>query len=644
MSASVYRGGNRGDAWDAGGFSYRVRLTARSLLPWLLTLFAAAAWAQPAIHIKAASLRGPDGTAADVNLPDSWNARKRSGTWEYEVAFDSEVAPSESWGLYVPRAGNRLAVHLNGRRIGQLGHFDGDLSDHAQHPHFFFLPADTMKPGRNVLRFVVQGERARYAGLSSMVVGPAAAVRPLYVWREVAQVWGSFAIISVSLVFGLIAGALAFSVRDRSFAIFAAACLFCAVRTSYAVVTDPPMDYRLWAALVDACYAGYLACLCLFCVEVLELHRRWITAATTTLIAATLVLAPLHAAWRLAGARQVLLALMVIYAATLCLTVIIEWYRSRSPASRVLAAAGAASVGMAIHDHILVFYTSDGYASFALARYSLLIFIVAMGWLLVDRYARQAKQESRLRVEVAHELQMKKEELEAQFDRQQQLAAENAQQRERRRILQDLHDGMGLQLNGLLGMLQNGPLQRDNLSREVRTTIEQMRMLMDSTEAFDGDVSILLGHIRYRIEQRLARQGIRLEWEAALAQPQRVLPPQRAIALQRMMFELATNTLKHSGATAVSFCARDGAQADAALSIVYADNGQGFIPDGAKAGIGTRSIDRRVSDLDGQLTVNTGQARGVRYELEIPASSFDAEPVAVRSTTLRGAAELPNSG
>ena len=32
------------------------------------------------------------------------------------------------------------------------------------------------------------------------------------------------------------------------------------------------MNYRLWSALMDGCYAGYLACLCLFCVDALRLH------------------------------------------------------------------------------------------------------------------------------------------------------------------------------------------------------------------------------------------------------------------------------------------------------------------------------------------------------------------------------------
>lgn len=568
-----------------------------------------------------------------VALPDSWNRSGREGTWEYTLGFDGPTS-SEPWAIYLPRAGNRFAVHLNGQQIGRFGRFEADLSDHAQRPHFLFLPDAALRAGANELRIVVQGERARYAGLAPVAVGPAHELRLRFVWREALQTWGSFAIVAISLALGLSALALARRSRDRSFGVFSAACLFCALRTSYALVSDPPMDYRLWAGLLDASYAGYLVCLCLFCTERLQLRNAWIGWATAALLAGVLVLVPLSAWAREAWARQALLALMVLYAFALCLAVIAAWYRQRTPASRVLAAAGGVAVALAVHDHVLVFYTRDGYGSFALARYSLITFVVAMAWLLVDRYARQSTEEARLREQVAAELARRTQDLEAQFDRQQQLAAENAQAHERRRLLQDLHDGMGLQLNGLLGMLQQGPLQRDELSREVRTAIEQMRMLMDSAEGFEGDVSILLGHIRYRIEQRLQRQGIRLVWDVQLAQPQRVLPPARAIALQRLVFELATNTLKHAGAREAMLWARDGGDAGDPLRLVFEDDGRG-IRHGVAAGMGTRSIARRAEDLGARLWRRDRDGGGTHVGIEILAEAFLPPHVG------RGAADAP---
>ncbi len=582
-----------------------------------LTAMVPPAWAQGTQHIDRATLSSAGAAStASVRLPDSWNRSGRSGTWTYALAFSLVEKPIDPWSAYVPRIGNRAAVSLNGRVIERFGRLEDDIADYSNRPQLITLPADALVPGRNVLTFVVQGEKARYAGLSDVTLGPSAALSTRFLLREALQLWGSFAVILVSALFALIAGIVAVRTRDRSFALFTGACLFCALRTSYAIFVEPPMDYRLWAAVLDACYAGYLACLCLFCVGALDMRYRWIPAATAALVASTAVLLPVYAWLRVATARDVILALMLVYALALCVAFVHHWRRTRTEASRYIALAGIVSCALAVHDHLVILHGADGYSKVALARYSLMLFVLAMGALLVDRYARQIQTEMALRVEVRDELESKRHELEAHFDRQQVLASRNAQQLERERLMQDLHDGMGLQLTGLLGIVQDKPLERAELTLEVRTAIEQMRMLLDNTAPFDGDLSILMGHIRYRIEHRLAQRGIALEWKVVLQTPERPVATEHAIALQRLVFEWVTNTLRHSGATVVSFSAQDASPSCPGLHLVYQDNGRGFTKS-ATAGFGTKTIRRRVADLGGQLDVTSSAGAGVRYDIRI---------------------------
>ena len=599
------------------------RPRARYWVGFALLLFWDPVQADEIIHIRSAKLQLPDGTEArTVALPDAWNASGRSGTWVYRMEFSIASSPSQSWGLYVPRTGNRAVLYLNDLLVGELGRLDGDVSDHAQRPHYFFVRAGTLRAGRNELRIVVQGEKARYAGLSRIEIGPVDVVHRSFAVRETLQIWGSFAIILISIVFALIAIVLAGKTKDRAFAIFAAACVFCAFRTSYAVVVEPPFDYRLWTAAIDASYVAYLVCLCMFCADVLALHRRWTNGATILLIAGAAVLVPQYGWWRDVSARQLLLSLMIFYATSLCVAVIVKWWRTRSLASAYLASAGAVSIALAIYDHVTVFYAADGYSTFATARYSLLIFVLAMGALLVDRFVRQVEQEARLRADVERQLLERTHEMELHFDQQQAIAAQRVQKQERQHLMEDLHDGMGLQLHGLLGLVQSGSLERNQLTREVRTAIEQMRLLLESAEGFDGDVSLLLGDIRYRIEQRLQRQGIRLDWNSTLVQPQRMLAPQHAIALQRLVFELVTNTLKHSGAQVVTLSILDDPNASGGLYLSYADDGCGYEADQARVGVGTRSIQRRVADLGAEFTFTAGQGSGVHIRLSIPSNAF----------------------
>lgn len=591
-------------------------------------------WITSATRIDAAAAAQAAAGEA-VRLPDAWNREGRAGLWIYRAGFEvpagqpglsGQAGPTGStgstgspgqWGLYVPRVGNRVRVMLNGRSVGQLGGFEGDLSDHAQRPQFFHLPTELLRPGANTLEFTLQGERARYAGLSPMMVGPVDAVRRAFVWRELLQTWGSFAIVVVATVFALASGALAAVMRDRVFLLFALSCAFCAVRTTYALVTATPFDYRLWNLIVDFAFTGYLACLCLFCLEVLKTRRRWVLGATAALLAATLVLVPLYAYGRLAWARQAWTSAMVVYSLALSLMVIAVWWRTRTTPARILAVAGGLSVAMGVYDHVLVFYTSDGFSSFALVRYSLLLFMAAMAWVLVDRYAGQARREQDIRRQLAADLQERTAQLMAQFEHQRELIETAAHQRERERLIQDLHDGMGLQLNTLLGMVEQGGLQPRDLTLEVRTAIDQMRMLVDSSGAFEGSLPELLGHIRYRIENRLQRVGLQLGWANELPATLNQVEPAKAIALQHLIFELTTNVIKHAGATRMSIAVAPAADGQM-IHLDVRDDGQGFEAGDARPGLGMRSIQRRVADLAGAIEVQSAPGNGSQYRITFP--------------------------
>lgn len=179
---------------------------------------------------------------------------------------------------------------------------------------------------------------------------------------------------------------------------------------------------------------------------------------------------------------------------------------------------------------------------------------------------------------------------------------------------------MGLQLHALLAQIETGPVERGELSREVRTAIEQMRMLVSNVERFDGDALMLFGQIRHQIERRLRHSGIRLQWDALAEVPDIDLGGERGIALQRLMFELTTNVIRHSGASRmrVEFQAGVG---DGGLGIAVSDDGIGFDPANADAGHGTgqRSLFKRLQDLGATGGYRPAAGQGTRFELQLPA-------------------------
>jgi signal transduction histidine kinase len=553
-----------------------------------------------------------------VQLPDSWNKVAREGTLEYALPFTLPSVPAESWGLYVPRAGNRFSIRLNGQNIAQVGEFDDLSSDHAQKPHFFFLPKELLQTNQNQLMITVQGEKARYAGLSSVFIGPLADVRPMFVWREILQTWGSFSIVIVALIFGLISAGLAFTTRDHLFTIFAAACLFSAVRTSYAVVTRVPIPYPFWQLLIDTCYAGYLVCLCLFSVRALKIQRKWVYGLTAMFLLGTFILVPAYAFGQNALARQIWTFTMIAYALCLSWLVIGTWFRERTPNGVPLVIAATLSVFLALYDHALVFYSKDGYGSFAVARYSLLFFLVAMGWFLITHYADQVKIERNYKKQLATELQNKTLELYAQFQKQEQLILEVAQNEEHKKLVQDLHDGMGLQLSTLLVMVEKGGFGQAELTSEVRTAIEQMRMLVDGAQTFDGNFDQVLGHIRYRIESRLRRCNIKLNWHVDYADLHPTLSDKATMALQRLIFELCTNVIKHSKANEVQLKVTSATHETRTLQIEFSDDGTGLLLSEPNYGSGAATLRRRLDELKARAVSTSLPNGGLQYQIFIP--------------------------
>ena len=199
-----------------------------------------------------------------------------------------------------------------------------------------------------------------------------------------------------------------------------------------------------------------------------------------------------------------------------------------------------------------------------------------------------------------------------------------AQVQEREKLVQDLHDGMGMQLHGLLNMVEQGDTAPGELTSEVRTAIEQLRTLVDSAEPFDGDLSQLFGHIRHRIEVRLRRAGIELQWRTHIPQIDRSIEPTKASALQQVLFELVTNSLKHSRARVITVEAQIDERSDQ-LIVAYADDGIGFDTMNVQRGGGTRSIRRRLADLNATHQVHSTSGTGTHVSMSVPMATLFAD-------------------
>lgn len=203
------------------------------------------------------------------------------------------------------------------------------------------------------------------------------------------------------------------------------------------------------------------------------------------------------------------------------------------------------------------------------------------------------------------------------------IKAREATEKERNRLLREMHDGLGAQLTTALYAARNKEASIEEVTNYLQLALEDLRIMMDSMQAFDGDVATLLGQLRYRLERRIQQAGLVLEWKVDDLPDFPNMTPQDALNLQRIVQEALVNTIKHAQASKVSLVAK--MKASNCLKILVSDDGCGFEEQAVEAsGRGLSNLHYRAVELQAKLTINSQLGRGSSVELLIPVSQTSA--------------------
>jgi hypothetical protein len=168
--------------------------------------------------------------------------------------------------------------------------------------------------------------------------------------------------------------------------------------------------------------------------------------------------------------------------------------------------------------------------------------------------------------------------------------------------MRDMHDGVGMHLSSAIRQLQGGQVGTDLIEQTLRDSLDHLKLTVDSMSLREGDVTGLLGSLRYRLAPRLQAAGLQLHWQVDELPhwPQGHVDNMRH--LQYIVFEAVSNALQHAQASALWLRA----SVDAGdIVVCVEDNGCGFglvghNPNDAE-GKGLRGMRNRVQSMGGQL-------------------------------------------
>ncbi len=237
--------------------------------------------------------------------------------------------------------------------------------------------------------------------------------------------------------------------------------------------------------------------------------------------------------------------------------------------------------------------------------------LAVIGWLLF----RQQKMRNRQQAQ-EHDLKTAISQIETQ----------NKLQEQRLQISRDLHDNIGSQLTFIISSVDNLKYAFDigntklgsklfGISNFAQETIVELRdtiWAMNNNEiSFDDLQARLLNFIE---KAREAKGDIRFSFTVDPELGNVKLTSIVGMNIHRTIQEAINNALKYSGASEIGiYISKQGED----VRIVIDDNGSGFDQKNVQRGNGLSNMEKRIGDIGGNISIDSGNGRGTRITLDL---------------------------
>ena len=608
---------------------------------------AAAPQRDGAVHITRAELLSIAGTGysapprriEDAGLPsDGWQAVSLPHTAGRELVPTSSgnvqtvtdwyridlagLAPSvQPRLLYLPRW--KTLGHIAVYGDGVLLHQSQGSAVHNGYNHPLLLPlnaaARTPSPASVLIR--VDRLRSSGSGFSTVWVGNQDALGWRYHARQLLQVqlpfMGSAAFLAV--------GAFAFAVwlgkrRESLYLLFFAISTMAFLRTLHYFVSGDylPISDEWFEWITVASLLWLIILIHLFLQRLHQQPTPWLTRPSVALALACSVATLPHASTAMPSLYLLtpLLNLAVLPIAVMIFAVNLrKALRSKFPEGRLVAGWAVLAVVFTSYDGLLqnnLVSPESVYTS----PYAIISLFFIFSYIMFQRYTGAFAEVARLNKGLAQRLQAREAELEQSYRRLRVTENEQMLGAERRRLMQDMHDGLGSSLISAIRSVEQGAMTDTEISGVLKGCMDDLKLAIDSMESVDADLLLLLATLRFRLAPRIESAGVALHWEVQPVPALSWLDPGGALHILRIMQECVANVLRHTRATTIRFSTATDGQG---VCVVIEDNGAGFAVEEAlrRSGRGLRNQQRRALAIGGTVRWESGSG-GTRFTLWLP--------------------------
>lgn len=506
---------------------------------------------------------------------------------DYRVPWPAELhyqkAAETRLAILLPRVGTRFRVLLNGQELHDVGWRAPEerTVNAGWFPYLVSLPSALLasNPADNRLDIQVRGELLERSGLWPLHIGDqdvlAERYRSLYGW----QVTGTWMMVMTALLMAFMAAFLWGIMRERLFGLMALASLAHTVRLVLSVVVEPPLSYDTYFLLHRISFTLYCGFLYLFIEDLFGLRLRLARSLAIALLAVgpfwmvVTLLTRDYDLYRMWAGVLAVVAFVILSQ----VTVLTGWGRRMTRDQILVMVVAGFTFVTGLRDFLVVQLNFPGDADIRWMSIGSLALMLTLGWVLLQRSTESIREVRHLNETLAEKVAEREADLRAAFEQLRASEQHRAIENERRRLMRDMHDGLGSQLVQTLNMVrsQREGVDRHAIASMIHHALEELRMTLDSLEPMEGDLPTILGTLRQRIAPALDAAGIELDWQVEEVPAVPGLDSRGVMHLFRCVQEAFANVVRHANATQVTV--RTWSQDDVAYLSV-ADNGRGLPP------------------------------------------------------------------
>ncbi|SOH93974.1 Signal transduction histidine kinase [Monaibacterium marinum] len=534
---------------------------------------------------------------APVTLPyfviDNENSKKATLTF----SFDRTDLPSDLTAVYLPRLSDNMSLTINGTS------FTSRIHDTAPYyrslwnrPFYAIIPDSVLQDYNNTLNIELSATQERNLALVAIHIGEADALLLRSELMHLYRVGFSRFALGLTIATAIsLAIFWLFRQRKPQFLLMAAAAACATVYSLQWTRLDQIFDLPDTTTARDLAVLGQIYFILRYADMSLSMRLPVLLRAIEATAVATVFFALTSQDWNVT---------LLVYAVTLLISIIALgklvtigglWTRAFWLVSVVLLAVLTISGYARLIDPTMALY---GFAQIS----PMLMTFTIIGVLLAELAYAQRRSDAMTRA-LSVQVAEKTAELAKSYRQMERFTRDRAVADERQRIMLDLHDGVGGQLVNALAYMESTQTTDLTLRDALEEALRDLSLMIDSMTP-SGDVSVLLGMLRGRLEPLLAQHGLVFNWQI---EDDPVMPdpgPSQNLRLMRIAQEAITNVVKHANATSITV-------ATDRTSLMISDDGVGFDVHAALAragqagGFGLPGMQRRAKSIGAQLDIRS---------------------------------------